>query len=417
MRFLWVFFILLFIFDFYVYRVLKYVLAAKSRPFRLLILCLYWVFSGVFLLGLAAFPIIPFESVHPAFKSYFLALLIGSFFSKLLACLFFLADDIRRGIIALKRRFSSKKEKEYKNGEPVSRSAFLSWLGLGVGASLLGTFTYGFTNKYNYQVRRQELSFKNLPDAFKGLKIVQISDIHVGSFHDKAAVASGIEQILSLNPDLIVVTGDLVNDHAEEMDNYKELFKLLRAPMGVYSILGNHDYGLYAIPQHFSEDRRNGRIKENTEKLIHLHEHLGWKLLMNDNRIFEKNGDKIALLGVENWGAKGNFPKYGKLEKAHSGTENIEFKILLSHDPSHWDAEVLQNYKDINLTLSGHTHGMQFGVETPGFKWSPVQYMYERWAGLYTEGNQKLYINRGFGFIGYPGRVGIMPEITEIVLS
>lgn len=186
--------------------------------------------------------------------------------------------------------------------------------------------------------------------------------------------------------------------------------------MGVYSILGNHDYGLYAIPSYLSEAQKQERIAENREKLADLHDALGWKLLLNSNEVLEINGEKIALLGVENWG-KGNFPKFGKMDNAYKGIEEIGFKILLSHDPSHWDEEILKQYRDIDLTLSGHTHGMQFGVETPGFKWSPVQYIYERWAGLYEEGNQKLYVNRGFGFIGYPGRIGILPEITEIVFS
>lgn len=413
---LWLFVILLLIFDIYIFRVLKTVLANKSRTIRMVWYFLHWLISVTILGGLFAFPIIPFEAFHPAFKSYYLAMVIGIFFAKFFACLFFLLDDIRRAFVWIKRLFTGSKKNAPASGEPITRSAFLSWLGLGIGSSVLGTFVYGFTNKYNYQVRRQELYFPNLPQSFRGLKLVQISDIHVGSFHDKAAVASGIEQILSLQPDIIVFTGDLVNDHAHEMENYLELFKLLKAPMGVYSILGNHDYGLYAIPSYLSEAQKQERIAENREKLADLHDALGWKLLLNSNEVLEINGEKIALLGVENWG-KGNFPKFGKMDNAYKGIEEIGFKILLSHDPSHWDEEILKQYRDIDLTLSGHTHGMQFGVETPGFKWSPVQYIYERWAGLYEEGNQKLYVNRGFGFIGYPGRIGILPEITEIVFS
>lgn len=406
--------ILLLIFDLYIYRVLKTVLRNKSKKMRMAVLVAHGVVSVACLAALCFFPVIPFENFHPEFKPYLLALLVVFFFSKLAACIFFLADDIRRMLAFIIKKINKKKQP--LGGEPISRSAFLSWLGIGVGSSVFGTFTYGFTNKYNYQVRNVELNFENLPKAFSGLKIVQISDIHVGSFHDKAAVAAGIDQILALKPDIILFTGDLVNDHAEEMYDYIQLFKKLQAPLGVFSILGNHDYGLYAIPRSYSEEQRNERIKINMAKLVELHKDLGWNLLMNEHVMLHRNGESIALLGVENWGAKGNFPQFGKMEEAVAGTDAAPFKILLSHDPSHWDAEILTRYKNIDLTLSGHTHGMQFGVETPAFKWSPVQYMYERWAGLYTVGKQQLYINRGFGFIGYPGRVGILPEITEITL-
>jgi predicted MPP superfamily phosphohydrolase len=228
---------------------------------------------------------------------------------------------------------------------------------------------------------------------------------------DKKAVQKGIDKILNEKPDLILFTGDLVNDKATEMVEYMDVFSRLKAPMGVYSILGNHDYGDYA-----KWLSREDKVA-NLERLKAIHGELGWKLLMNENIIFEKNNEQIALIGIENWSAKGNFPKYGRMSEAYSGSEKIPFKILMSHDPSHWDAEVRIKYTDVDLMLSGHTHGMQFGVELPGFKWSPVQYMYKQWAGLYEEGKQKLYINRGFGFIGYPGRVGILPEITVITLT
>nr|MBA4166478.1 metallophosphoesterase [Chitinophagaceae bacterium] len=204
---------------------------------------------------------------------------------------------------------------------------------------------------------------------------------------------------------------DLVNDKAVEMVDYMDVFNRLKAPMGVYSTLGNHDYGDYA-----RWDTEQAKT-DNLNHLKQIHEQLGWKLLMNEHVVFEKNNEKIALLGVENWSAKGNFPKYGKIKDAYAGSENIPFKILMSHDPSHWDAQIRKSYPDIDLTLAGHTHGMQFGIEIPGFKWSPVQYMYKQWAGLYEDEKQKLYINRGFGFIGYPGRVGILPEITVITLT
>src|SRR6202012_3214710 len=242
-------------------------------------------------------------------------------------------------------------------------------------------------------------------------KIVQLSDIHSGSFTNRAAVNRGIDRVLAEKPDLILFTGDLVNDTAAEMTDYKEVFARLQAPMGVFSTLGNHDYGDYvwwASPE----------LKAaNLEQLKQIQRDMGWRLLVNEHLALEREGQQIALIGIENWSAKARFPKYGKMSQAYAGTEKYPFKILMSHDPSHWDAEVRPHYPDIDLTLAGHTHGMQFGVELPWLKWSPVQYIYNEWAGLYEKDRQKLYVNRGFGFIGYPGRVGVLPEITVIELA
>jgi predicted MPP superfamily phosphohydrolase len=276
---------------------------------------------------------------------------------------------------------------------------------------LFGSLLYGFGNKYRYHIKRIPLAFDNLPVSFKGLKIVQISDIHSGSFTDKKAVMHGVNMIMNEKPDLILFTGDLVNNTSEEMNDYMDVFSKLNAPMGVYSTLGNHDYGDYT---HWNS--REEKVA-NLERLKHIHSELGWRLLMNEHVALEKGEDKIALIGVENWSAKASFKKYGDLKKAYYGSAPYPFKILMSHDPSHWDAEVRRSYGDIDLMLSGHTHGMQFGIEIPGFKWSPVQYIYKQWAGLYQEGAQKLYVNRGYGFIGYPGRVGILPEITVFELA
>ena len=292
-----------------------------------------------------------------------------------------------------------------------SRSAYLSWLGIGFGGALFSSLVYGFTNKYKYHVRRVKLSYDNLPPAFKGLKIVQLSDIHSGSLADREAVAKGIDQVLAEKPDLILFTGDLVNDVATEMDGYKDIFSRLKAPLGVFSTLGNHDYGDY-IWWETPEMK-----KANLDRLKQLQGEMGWRLLMNEHVAIERGGQEIALIGIENWSAKARFPKHGKLKEAYEGAEKYPFKILMSHDPSHWDAQVRPLFPDIDLALAGHTHGMQFGIEIPGIKWSPVQYVYKQWAGLYEEGRQKLYVNRGFGFIGYPGRVGILPEITVIELA
>jgi predicted MPP superfamily phosphohydrolase len=313
--------------------------------------------------------------------------------------------------VAGKVLFTNTEVETIQDSDKISRSLFLSWIGLAAGGGLFGSLIYGFSNKYNYQVVKQRLRFQNLPAAFNGLKIVQISDVHSGSFNNKGAVQQGVDKILKLKPDLILFTGDLVNNKAEEMLDYIDVFKQLAAPLGVYSVLGNHDYGDYV--QWESKEQKT----ENLDRLKQVHGQMGWRLLLNENVLIERDGHKIALLGIENWSAKANFPKYGKMDQAHPGTEEVPFKILMSHDPSHWEAEVLNKYNDIDLMLSGHTHGMQFGVEVPWLRWSPVQYVYKQWAGLYESGHQKLYVNRGFGFIGYPGRVGILPEISLLELS
>jgi hypothetical protein len=284
-------------------------------------------------------------------------------------------------------------------------------MGIAVGGSLFTTLIYGFTNKYNYKIWRVPLTFPNLPDAFKGLRIVQISDVHSGSFTNKEGVQKGIQKIMELKPDLILFTGDLVNNKHDEMLPYMDIFSQLKAPLGVYSIFGNHDYGDYV--NWGSQDEK----RSNVESLKQIHARMGWRLLWDEHVAIEKEGQQIGLIGIQNWSALGNFPKYGSLSKAYAGAEKYPFKILMSHDPTHWDAEVRPKFSDIDLTLSGHTHGFQFGVEIPGFRWSPVQYVYNQWGGLYKQGSQVIYVNRGFGFIGYPGRVGILPEITLLELS
>jgi predicted MPP superfamily phosphohydrolase len=270
-------------------------------------------------------------------------------------------------------------------------------------ASLL----YGMVKgAYDYRVKRITLKFPNLPEAFDGMVMGQISDLHTGSFSDPTHLNQAFDILLGHKPDVIVFTGDLVNDRASETQGFEETFRRLKAPLGVFSTLGNHDYGDYVAWE--SPQAKSANLQE----LKAVHAASGWDLLMNEHRILERGGQRIALVGVENWGASLRFPKYGKLSQALAGAEAAPFKILLSHDPSHWDAEVNSLHPDVDLTLSGHTHGMQFGVELPGFKWSPVQYFYKQWAGLYQKGSQYLYVNRGLGFIGYPGRVGIKPEIT-----
>jgi uncharacterized protein len=401
--------------DTYVFQAVKSVSQSVSPKVKAIIYTVYWGLTAIAIASFLLFVYTGQDFLGKKIRTYLFATVIGLFLAKITAGVFFLVDDIRRGVQwgALKL-FSSSGAGEASDftGEGISRSAFLNWLGLAAGTTLFGSLLYGFGNKYKYDIKRLQLSFENLPNAFKGLKVVHISDIHSGSFMDKKAVLHGVEKIMNEKPDIILFTGDLVNDRASEMENYMDVFSLLKAPLGVYSIFGNHDYGDY-VRWPF-----NGITKEqNLDNLKKVHADLGWRLLMNEHVALEKDGEHIALLGIENWGAKARFPKHGRMDLAHAGTEKYPFKILLSHDPSHWDAQVKEKYPDIDLMLSGHTHGMQFGVEIPGFKWSPVQYMYKQWAGVYEDGKQKLNVNRGFGFIGYPGRVGMLAEISVIELG
>lgn len=411
--FWWILISFMVLLDIYFFQALKTVSHSASGRTRTIIYSSYWTLSVLAIVILLLLPYLHFDKQMKFIRTTLFALIAGLFFAKLIAALFFLIDDIRRGIqwVAGKLFFAKTEGEDLQSGEGISRSVFLSWAGMIAGSGLFGSLIYGFGNKYRYQVKRVKLSYNNLPAAFKGLKVVQISDIHSGSFTNKKAVMKGVQKILNEKPDLILFTGDLVNNVAEEMNDYMDVFDKLKAPLGVYSTLGNHDYGDYVHWDSVEEK------KANLEKLKQVHAKLGWRLLMNEHVALEKGAEKIALIGIENWSSKARFTKYGDMQKAYAGSESYPFKILMSHDPSHWKSEVLKQYPDVDLTLSGHTHGMQFGVEIPGLKWSPVQYVYKEWAGLYEKDAQKLYVNRGYGFIGYPGRVGILPEITVLELS
>lgn len=378
-----------------------------------------YIFYGLLTLAvLWSFYVMPhwFRTAWPSLTlKYTVNILIGVFLGKVLIAAILLLTDLIMVIPNIISYFVSFKN--HPVGSPpdgsrfISRLTFISQTALFLGAALSGGLAIGMTNRYRYKIRRVQVLLKDLPEEFKGLKIAQISDIHSGSFDNPEAVSDGIASIMNEKPDLILFTGDLVNNKAEEIEPYVYVFKALNAPLGVYSVLGNHDYGDYVSWP--TEEAK----AQNLEQLKKHHAAMGWRLLLNEHVILEKNEQQLALIGIENWGARG-FTKYGDLKKAMTGLENsdIPVKLLLSHDPSHWDAQVRKDYPDISLTLSGHTHGMQFGIEIPGFQWSPVQYLYKQWAGLYQEQNQYLYVNRGFGFLGYQGRLGILPEITMIEL-
>ena len=330
------------------------------------------------------------------------------YISKFLIVPLLLIDDLRRLTMWVGQRV---------NGGPaefdISRSRFLSKMGIFFGAIPFFSLSYGIIrNPYRYQLFKESVGIKGLSPNLVGLKIVQISDIHSGSFTFKDPVKNAIDLINAQKPDLVFFTGDLVNDHSDEMSDFMDVFDKIEAKYGVYSVLGNHDYGEY---HHWKNEEEKDA---NLEKLKGIHKKLGWDLLMNEHRMLDINNEKVAIIGVENYSALPQFPKMGRLADAHSGSDGANVKLLLSHDPSHWDLQIVPEFKDINLTFSGHTHGFQFGIEIPGWiKWSPAQFMYKQWAGLYQQGEQFLYVNRGLGFLGYPGRVGILPEVTVIELQ
>lgn len=324
----------------------------------------------------------------------------------------FLEDIVRFGRWIFSKAKPAQPEAEIVSAG-ISRLKFVSQVALTFTVLPAIGFIYGVVRgAYKYKVHHVKVPSPDIPEAFNGFKIVQVSDIHTGSFIDNSALHKAFDIVMAQKADLILFTGDLVNNKSEETLGFEEVYSKLKAPYGVYSVLGNHDYGDYV------RDWENEAAKrQNLEDLKKVHANAGWRLLMNEHVALEKDGQKIALLGIENWGGSMHFPKYGKMELAHKGTEDFPYKILMSHDPSHWDHQVLTEYQDVDLTLSGHTHGMQFGIEIPGFKWSPVKYIYKNWAGLYKSGKQFLYVNRGLGFLGYPGRLGIWPEITVIELQ
>jgi len=335
--------------------------------------------------------------------------LVNVFFIIVITKLFAGLTFVIAELIRLSRNIIQKPTPEMS----VSRREFSGKIALGVASLPFVSMNWGiFKTAYNFRIDRETIKIPNLPKVFRGFKIVQISDIHTGSLQNHHQLQKAIDLILEQKADLICFTGDLVNNRTDEVEPYIEQLQQIRAPYGVFSTLGNHDYGDY-------EEWESVEAKEqNFNAMLKAHQKIGWRLLMDEHVSIEKDGDKFFLIGVQNWGASYHFPKYGNLKKAYEGVEKEVAKILLSHDPSHFDVEVSNDYKDIQLTLSGHTHGFQFGVEIPGYvKWSPAQYIYKRWAGLYAKGDQQIYVNRGLGCLGYMGRIGIRPEITVITLA
>ena len=410
--FLILFLIFSFLLDWYSYQGVK-ALTGHSGPEGYntrdrIIHRIFWIlFSGTtVLLGLSFLLNDAASEGIPPFTQWMINIFLTLFVTKLVFCLVLFAEDIFRVFVTAYNAYNKPDSDE---GLMPERRKFISQLGLVVASIPFASFVYGIARgKYDYTVHRQTIYFDGLPEAFDGFTITQLSDIHSGSFNDPEAVQKGINLAKAQQSDLFVFTGDLINNIAGEIIPWIPYFNQLKAPFGQFSILGNHDYGEYV------EWESPAAKDANIENLKQQHKALDYRLLLDEHVTIEKDGQKIELLGVENWGT--GFIQQGDLNKALNGTDPDSFKILLSHDPSHWEEKVKNHPQQVHLTLSGHTHGMQFGIETPTFRWSPVKYRYPHWAGLKTENNRSIYINRGFGFIGFSGRVGIWPEIAVIEL-
>lgn len=395
--------------DLYAFKGVK--LLTGNLENKQLIKWIYWSFSALaIVLIITLFFQLNYAEDRHSYKLpfYSAGFLIIYFVPKLIFVIFHLVEDI--GFLGYKGVKSIIVKPEH-SGEIINRAKFLTQIGAGLATLQFMALFYGVAKgRYRFSVKHQPLEFDNLPDGFNGIRIVHISDTHIGSFFDNhEPVEKGIKMINELNADYIFFTGDMVNNYAWELDGWMDILSGMKASYGKYAILGNHDYGDY-VKWDSLEDKA-----KNFNKLIELERQMGFTVLLNESVTLRHNSDEIELLGVQNWG-KGGFSRYGNLAQTMRNTKKDSFKILMSHDPSHWDAEVL-SHTEIDLTLSGHTHGMQYGVEIGGFQWSPVKYRYPRWAGLYQENKQYLYVNRGFGYIGFPGRVGIYPEITLLELK
>ncbi|QWX84047.1 metallophosphoesterase [Cellulophaga sp. HaHaR_3_176] len=401
----WIFFVILYlILGFYSLQAVK---TASRYPW------VYYTFVALSLLVLGNF-IYQFTfgseegRVLSIAKSYAFGFLLTMLAFKLMTVIFLFSEDIFRFISgAYQKLFGIEKKFTFPE-----RRRFLSMVALGIAALPFGALLYGmYKGKYNFKVLKYTLEFDDLPNSFDGYQITQISDIHSGSFDDKSKIEYAIDLVNEQKSDVLFFTGDMVNNKAEEMHDWKDVFSRLEAKDGKFSVLGNHDYGDY-VDWNSAEEK-----EENLNDLKKLQKEIGFDLILNDSRYLTKGADRIALVGVENWG-RGGFKKVGDLGLASQKISADDFKILLSHDPSHWEDKVIDDPYHYHLTLSGHTHGMQFGIEIPGWiKWSPSKWRYKYWAGVYKELGQYINVNRGFGYLGYPGRVGIWPEITVITLK
>ncbi|WKN31198.1 metallophosphoesterase [Porifericola rhodea] len=396
--------------DWYVFQAVRSVIYDVFGSWRKLVYVLYWLVTIISISGFLYYNMGGKAEIGRDMRTLIFSFIFINYFSKIFGVVFLMIDDVGRAVRWVWHQFNQPATPGQQN-QGISRSEFLVKSSIVASAVPALTMSYGIlSGAHDYRIRRTTVHLKNLPSSFDGLRIAQLSDIHSGSFFNKTAVQGGIDMLLNEKPDVVFFTGDLVNDRAEEVKEYQSVFEKVSAPLGVYSVLGNHDYGDYA---NWSSAQAK---RQNLQDLMRVHQQMGWNLLMNENRFLKVDNEQIAILGIENWGT-GGFAQYGNLSQAYEGTQNSPVKLLLSHDPSHWDAQVRPQYSDIDIMFAGHTHGMQFGIEIGDFKWSPVQYRYKQWAGLYQKQQQHLYVNRGYGYLVFPGRIGILPEITIMELK
>ena len=404
---------LLLLFDWYVFRVFRKQIKINNRWFKIAILIIYWLIPLFYLASPIYFKyFIKWDSNDFQInKLYFGASFAVLYIPKFIIFIFQVIEDATKFLAWVTKKLSPTESKAHKSADGISRSVFISRMGIFVAAIPFTSLIYSvLIGRFNFQLNKRTIYFDHLPKAFDGFKIVQFSDLHAGSLiGQQNEFKKAIDIINEQNADIVVFTGDMVNSVANELEDWVELLSSIKAKKGKYSIFGNHDYGSY-----MGWDKE-GEQEANIEKLKQYQSQMGFKLLLNDTEIFEKNGEKIALLGVENWG-KSRRHRKGRLDIAMEKAKEVPFKVLLSHDPLHWDQQVVEK-TDIALTLSGHTHGLQMVASIGGFNWSPISYKYKRWKGLYTEKNQHLYVNNGLGYIYFPGRIGSDPEITVFELK
>lgn len=394
--------------DLYLYQAVKLVISNYSNRKKKTVKWLYWLVP-VFALG----SLLLFTFTKGQIRMYLFVAVFLLYTSKLISLILLFLEDITRFfkvvIRKIRNKLSPNLSANSESSNKISRSKFISQAALAIGGLHVGALTWGVTTgAHDYNINRVILPLKNLPNSFDGMTLAQISDIHSGSFYNKVAVQGGVDMLMAEKPDMVFFTGDLVNDRADEVKNYINIFKSIKAPLGVYSSTGNHDYGDYAKWK--SEEEKS----KNFETFKKAHQEMGWNLLMDEHKRVKIGNEEIGILGVQNWGL--GFAQYGDLQKTLKNTDDLSVKLLLSHDPSHWREQVL-NHTNIDAAFAGHTHGFQYGVKLGDLKLSPAQLRYKEWAGLYTENDQHLYVNTGFGYIGYPGRVGFLPEITIFELK
>lgn len=405
--------------DYYFWSSFKSWVKSKGLYLRYILSFLYWLpFLLLVASSLASF-YKPSQDWNQGFRIYLFGFIFVTYAAKIFPIIFLFLADIFRGFQLFDKKVTklSVKAENEGDGSKITRSQFLKKAGFISGGLMFSSLFLGMLKwAFDFKLHRHKIVLSHLPKSFNQLKIIQISDIHLGSWAGKSSLLEAVQRINELKPDFIFFTGDLVNYKTDEAFPFESILAKLKAKQGIFATLGNHDYGDYM--RWPSPEAK----AQNMAELYAFYERIGWKLLNNQNQVFENSDGKLAVLGVENWGDFGRFPKYGDIQKALEGAEDADVKLLLSHDPSHWDKIITKENQDIDLTFAGHTHGFQFGIEIKNIRWSPAQYIYKHWAGMYLNDVpggklQRLYVNRGLGTIGYPGRVGILPEITLFELS